>query len=240
VETLAGIYAGDGGFQINVNNHTHLQGAVIASNEQAISAGKNTLETGTLTTQDLVNYAKTSAKSSGFGLSSDWLQQGKYGAAKALIKNTASNGSAKEKSTGYTKAAISESVILIRDVAKQNELGTSPAEIIASLNRDTRNNHVAARRLDVKEMEEQAQAAETIKAAFMNEMFKYGDDAYRTMFVTEHAIYKVERNENGEIMPRKLTNDERKDLQASTNTIRLGINGILNGKDAASSLCKPA
>jgi len=233
VEELAGIWAGDGGFQINVNNNTNIVGAVIASNEQAIVAGRNYLETGTLTTQDLVNYAKVSAKSSGFGLSSDWLQQGKYGAAKALIKNTASNGKAHEKSTGHTQAAISEGVIVIRDVAKQNELGASAAEVIASLNRDTRNNHVAARRLDVKEVEEQAQAKEAIKAAFMNEMFKYGDDAYHTMFVVEHGVYKVEKGADGEIEPRKLTDEEKRNLQASTNAIRLGINGILNDKDAA-------
>jgi len=210
-----------------------MKGAVITSSDQAIAANRNHLETGTLTTQDLFNHAKVSAKSSGFSLSSDWLQQGKYGAAKALIKNTASNGSAKEKSTGYTQTAISEGVIIIRDVARQSELGTNAAEFIASLNRDTRNNHLAARRLDVKEVEDQAQAAETIKAAFMNEMSKYGDDAYRTMFVTEHAVYKVERDETGNLVPRKLTDEERQELQTSGKAIRIGINGIFNDKDAA-------
>jgi len=233
VETLAGIRAGDGGFQINVKNNTHLEGAVIASSEQAIAAGKNLLETGTLTTQDLFNHAKASAKSSGFALSSDWLQQGKYGVAKALIQNTASNGNANEESSGYTKTAISEGVIVIRSIEKQNELGTRAEEVIASLNRDTGNHHMAARRLNVEALEEQAQAEEAIKSAFMKEIFKYGDDAYRTMFVVEHGVYKVERDADGELMPRKLTVEEKRELQASTDTIRLGINGIFNGVDAA-------
>ncbi|WP_116522846.1 hypothetical protein [Achromobacter insuavis] len=51
------IEAGDGGFQIKVNRNTDLKGAAIASSEQAVKDGLNTLATGTLTASDIENHS---------------------------------------------------------------------------------------------------------------------------------------------------------------------------------------
>ncbi|NGT18767.1 hypothetical protein, partial [Achromobacter insolitus] len=55
-----GLRAGDGGFLIDVNNETKLAGSVIASSDQAVAQRLNTLDTGTLITEDIKNRAKYS------------------------------------------------------------------------------------------------------------------------------------------------------------------------------------
>ncbi|MCG1042468.1 hemagglutinin repeat-containing protein [Mycetohabitans sp. B8] len=65
VTERSGIQAGDGGFQINVKGHTSLKGAAIASTQQAVHDGANSLTTRTLSTEDIVNYAEYKARSVG-------------------------------------------------------------------------------------------------------------------------------------------------------------------------------
>lgn len=62
VTKQAGIYSGDGGFNINVENDTHLKGAIIDSNADA---DKNNLTTGTLKTEDIKNKASYDVKNVG-------------------------------------------------------------------------------------------------------------------------------------------------------------------------------
>ncbi|WP_338862083.1 hemagglutinin repeat-containing protein [Mycetohabitans rhizoxinica] len=65
VTERSGIQAGDGGFQIDVKGHTSLKGAAIASTQQAVRDGANSLATRTLSTEDIVNYADYKASSVG-------------------------------------------------------------------------------------------------------------------------------------------------------------------------------
>ncbi|RPD83039.1 hemagglutinin, partial [Neisseria weixii] len=44
----SGIFAGDGGFQVNVKNHTDLKGGIITSSEAAEQNGRNRFQTATL------------------------------------------------------------------------------------------------------------------------------------------------------------------------------------------------
>ena len=54
----SGLKAGDGGFQVSVNNNTDLKGGVIASTQQAINDNKNTFTTGdALSITDVQNTA---------------------------------------------------------------------------------------------------------------------------------------------------------------------------------------
>ncbi|WP_208951254.1 hemagglutinin repeat-containing protein, partial [Rahnella sp. ChDrAdgB13] len=66
VQEQTGIYAGQGGFDITVGEHTQLDGAVIAS---TASADKNRLDTGTLGFTDIHNQADFSAEHQGGSLS---------------------------------------------------------------------------------------------------------------------------------------------------------------------------
>lgn len=69
VTETSGMQAGDGGFQVNVGKDTNLTGAVIASSQSAVDAGKNSFSTGgKLTTTDIQNSARYSASSNSVGV----------------------------------------------------------------------------------------------------------------------------------------------------------------------------
>ena len=68
VTEQSGIQAGDGGFDIRVQNNTDLKGALIASTERAAAEGRNRLETGTLTVSDIKNKAEYDASSINLGV----------------------------------------------------------------------------------------------------------------------------------------------------------------------------
>ena len=66
VNEQAGIYAGDEGYDINVN-HTDLKGGLITSIQKAEDEGKNRFSTGTITHSDIENYSNHNAKGFGVG-----------------------------------------------------------------------------------------------------------------------------------------------------------------------------
>jgi filamentous hemagglutinin len=67
VTDQSGIFAGNGGFDITVGNHTQLNGGVIAS---GATSDKNRLDTGTLGWNDIRNKADYSVESSSASMSS--------------------------------------------------------------------------------------------------------------------------------------------------------------------------
>ena len=67
VNEQAGIYAGDEGYDINVNKHTDLKGALITSTQKAEADGKNHFSTGSITHSDIENHSNYSGSS--FGVS---------------------------------------------------------------------------------------------------------------------------------------------------------------------------
>ena len=66
VTEQAGIYAGDGGYNVQVNNSTILTGGIIKGNTDK---SKNKLSSNSLTMNDIHNEASYSAKTSGYSLS---------------------------------------------------------------------------------------------------------------------------------------------------------------------------
>ncbi|EOL8958883.1 hemagglutinin repeat-containing protein [Cronobacter dublinensis] len=121
----AGIYAGKGGFDITVGNHTQLNGAVIGS---TATADKNRLETGTLGFTDIRNKADYKVEHQGAGFSSGG------GIAGNIISNVANTALAGLGSSGHaegtTQSAVSEGTVTIRDKANQQQN-------LADLSRDT-------------------------------------------------------------------------------------------------------
>ena len=63
VNEQAGIYAGDEGYDINVNKHTDLKGALITSTQKAEADGKNHFSTGSITHSDIENHSNYSGSS---------------------------------------------------------------------------------------------------------------------------------------------------------------------------------
>ena len=152
VSEQSGIKAGDGGFQVEVAGNTDLKGAVIASTDKAVADGKNTLDTGTLTSSDIKNKAEYDATS--INLS------GGYGGdigldAKGNASATANPNGPKVPNKGgvsvsapvvlyaggssssTTHSGISGAAVTITNTVKQQELtGQTAEQAIAAINTD--------------------------------------------------------------------------------------------------------
>ncbi|WP_232695813.1 VENN motif pre-toxin domain-containing protein [Yersinia kristensenii] len=127
VQEQSGIFAGPGGFDITVGEHTQLDGAVIAS---TATADKNTLDTGTLGFSNIENKADFKAEHQGGSLStggpvgSDLLSN----LGGVVLSGLGNDGHA----AGTTQAAVSDGTITIRDLDKQQQN-------VDDLSRDTDN-----------------------------------------------------------------------------------------------------
>ncbi|WP_016941531.1 hemagglutinin repeat-containing protein, partial [Dickeya zeae] len=120
VQQQTGLFAGQGGYDIHVGNHTQLDGAVIGS---TASADKNRLDTGTLGWRNIDNQAVFSVSHSGIGLSaspslslSDMMKSAALTAPSALM-SMGRGGNA--SSTTY--AAVSDGALIIRNQAGQQQ-----------------------------------------------------------------------------------------------------------------------
>lgn len=123
----SGIYAGKGGFDITVGNHTQLNGAVIASQADA---DKNRLDTGTLGFTDIHNEADYKTEHQGIGISSGASMGGQFvgNMANTMLAGAGGKGHAE----GTTQSAVAEGTIVIRDTANQQQ-------DVRDLSRDTEN-----------------------------------------------------------------------------------------------------
>ena len=127
VQEQTGLFAGKGGYDVKVGEHTQLDGAVIAS---TATADKNRLDTGTLGFSDIHNQADFKAEHQGGSISSG----GPVGSD--LLTNLAgaalSGAGNKGHAEGTTQAAVSGGSVVIRDQANQKQ-------DVNQLSRDTEN-----------------------------------------------------------------------------------------------------
>ncbi|WP_248800390.1 hemagglutinin repeat-containing protein [Pseudomonas sp. MWU13-2105] len=122
VKDQSGLFAGNGGYNINVGNNTTLQGAVIASDA---SADKNLLITDRLITRDIKNKSNIDSQSASISLS------GSYNGAKGFDGGVKSGMplAMGESDSSKTRSAVSEGTVIVRDAAGAYDL--------VGLNRDT-------------------------------------------------------------------------------------------------------
>ncbi len=127
VKEQTGIFAGTGGFDITVGDHTQLDGAVIASTAEA---DRNRLDTGTLGWRDIHNTAEYEVEHQSVGISTGGSIAGQFAGnmASNLLAGADSSGSAE----GTTHAAVGEGTITVRDGANQTQ-------DITTLSRDMEN-----------------------------------------------------------------------------------------------------
>ncbi|WP_431221659.1 hemagglutinin repeat-containing protein [Serratia sp. L9] len=128
VQEQTGIFAGKGGFDVKVGEHTQLDGAVISS---TAAADKNSLDTGTLGFSDLHNQADYNVEHVGVGISGGGDFGGKEfqgNLAGGMLSGLNGSGHA----SGTTQAAVSEGTITVRDKDNQQQN-------VADLSRDTEN-----------------------------------------------------------------------------------------------------
>ena len=69
VNQQAGIFAGDEGYDVDIQNHTELTAGLVTSTEQAEAEGKNRFSTGTLNAKNLDNHANYKGSSVGVSAS---------------------------------------------------------------------------------------------------------------------------------------------------------------------------
>lgn len=244
VTEQSGIRSGDGGFDITVSRNTDLKGAVIASTQAAVDQDRNHLRTGTLTTSDLENRAEASAEGSGISLSSDMLDRGKYGVAKAAFSSVMNSSEASGTSSGTTRSAVEAGSITIADESAQESLdGRTAGPSVASLSRDTEDSHHGAQRQDLRAIEHAAQTAQTIKQQTYKEAVPLADEAYRVSYLEKARMYHVLRDEeSGEIVKdqdgrpvmRELSDAEKLALKSEPGgRLNVFTNGIFNDEAAA-------
>ena len=142
VNEQSGILAGDGGYNVNVKDHTDLKGGIITSTQAAEDAGRNQMSTGTLTASNIQNHADYDA--SGFGISGG-VSLGKAGSG-GTDKDTGKNlgvgadnrSLGVNKSLGYgaddghnastTVSGINTANLTITNTAGQAQLMGKPAD----------------------------------------------------------------------------------------------------------------
>lgn len=218
VNGQAGLFAGDGGFDVRVGGNTDLKGAVIAS---TADPAKNYFSTGSLSASDLQNEASGKASTSSYSVSSDMLSGSKYTAAMGIIKNAMGEGSDSEGRSSSTRSDIAAGTVVIGDgdtsaLDEMDRTAATPAEALAMI--------------DLQKLQRNASAEQIGKALVYEQAEKFTDEAYRTMFLKEAKVYVVERGPNDELMPpRELTEKEKFDLKAGGDgKIHIADNGINN------------
>ncbi|QCR10095.1 hypothetical protein EH207_17265 [Brenneria rubrifaciens] len=111
-----GIFAGKGGFDVTVGEHTRLDGAVMGS---TAAPDKNRLDTGTLGFSDIENRADYKAEHQSIGISTGG------GIGSQFAGNMANGLLAGADSEGHdsttTRSAVSEGTMVIRDGANQQQ-----------------------------------------------------------------------------------------------------------------------
>nr|WP_059391470.1 hemagglutinin repeat-containing protein [Pseudomonas toyotomiensis] len=142
VQEQTGLFAGQGGYQIDVGQHTQLDGAVIGSTAEA---DKNRLSTGTLGWSDIRNMAEFSSQQQSVSVSSSGSVGDQFlGNMAGGMLSGLSRG---DKDSSATRAAVSDGTIEIRDTQNQQQ-------DVASLNRDVEHAHEALSPIFDKEKEQ--------------------------------------------------------------------------------------
>jgi hypothetical protein len=130
VTNQTGIYAGTGGFNIDVGGNTNLTGSVISS---TANPALNSLSTGTLTYGNLTNTSSYSGQNSNLGIAFS------PGAGyKGFTASPPSAVNAQGNATSTTASGISPATISITNAPEQKAIsGQTVTQTIAGINTDT-------------------------------------------------------------------------------------------------------
>jgi filamentous hemagglutinin len=205
VQEQTGLYAGKGGFQIDVGNHTQLDGSVIASTAEA---DKNRLSTGTLGWSSIDNKTDYKSQQQSVSISSASDGSGKFISNMPSGMLVAYNHG--DSASGTTGSAISNGTLEIRDPANQQQ-------DVASLSRDVEHANGSISPIFDKEKEQNrlkqvqliaeigTQAMDIVRTqgeinatkAAREELAKNGNHSPSREQIEESAIYQKEMSQYG-------------------------------------------
>ena len=177
VTEQAGIYAGDGGFAVNVGDTTHLKGAVIGS---TASAEKNSLTTGHLVMEDIQNSAS-------YKLDNKGIAYNKYAGKE-------------ERDANYNKTGLTPDVLpgVQKDVHTATKSAIAPGTItttkentdLTKINRDTANSlNQLGKIFDKKKLEERQLLAKEFGEITFKAIGDYA--AYRQRHAKSYEEWKA-------------------------------------------------
>ena len=217
VTNQSGIYAGKEGFDIEVKNNTHLQGAVIDSEAEK---EKNKLTTGTLTWKDIENKAEYKTKASGITVSTHAISK-----LNPLGLGYVPTIPVKGEAGSITYAAIADSIITTTKEKTDKEISHDTTNALNTLSEI----------FDKKKIEE--------KQEYVNILSQVG---YRLIGDIaghkENELYKKAekaRKENNSILAEKYEKEAKKWSESGTNRIAMhGIMGALVSKEAGAGMTK--
>ncbi|OAM89483.1 hemagglutinin repeat-containing protein [Termitidicoccus mucosus] len=177
VREQTGLFAGGGGFDINVGGHTQLTGAVIAS---GADAAKNRLSTETIGFTDIANHADYETESIGASVGSggSFDKEGNFNYGGSGI-TPAIGMPQNEKADGTTRSAISDGTIIVRDDFDAS--GNRMYDSLAGLSRDTAhaNDGALENKFDLQKIQERQELARV-----------FGEEAYANAGTIVSALYE--------------------------------------------------
>lgn len=136
VNQQAGIFAGDDGYDVDIQNHTELTAGLVTSTEKAEMEGKNSFATGTLNTTNLDNHADYKGSAMSANVAGDykggWNRQrvDKEGNPAHSLSNVMGYGSDKDNQSSQTISGINSQNLIIRNEQAQLEKTGKTAEQI--------------------------------------------------------------------------------------------------------------
>lgn len=145
VQEQSGIFAGDGGYDVTVGNHTQLNGAVIGSTSEAAN---NRLDTGTLGFSDIENRADYATSGVSVGLTSQFKLEKSPGSSgedqntektpytpklTQLGQNIAPTSMSAVQTSGdgssTTRSAVSDGTLIVRNADQQQDVSTLSRDV---------------------------------------------------------------------------------------------------------------
>jgi filamentous hemagglutinin len=145
INSQSGIITGDGGYRVNVKENTNLIGGIITSTQAAEDAGRNSVTTGTLTSQDLENKSVYDGVAISVGGGLSWSSQESYNSESGDIEKTTAFGASHSMGWGLvdegqqsvTKSGINTDNITITDRVGQAATGKTVEEILEEVKTST-------------------------------------------------------------------------------------------------------
>lgn len=116
VNRQSGLFGGEGGYNVQVGNHTQLDGGAIAS---TATADKNSLSTNTLGYTNINNHKEASASAGGVSMGSDMMSNPGYSLGKSALGGLLANAGKSASDSSTTYAVVGNGTLDIRGDDKQ-------------------------------------------------------------------------------------------------------------------------